>query len=126
MAAIDFIPDRLNVRPVVWRGFTVGELGVATLCGAGLGLVTAVFMAPFAGWIAFPMLVILMPLPVAWFSGEWLMRYKRNKPDNYLWQHVILLLARVTGSTEGNCRYGGYRFFTDCPCREIRRTRRCR
>ncbi|EBZ6269044.1 DUF3487 family protein, partial [Salmonella enterica subsp. enterica serovar Oranienburg] len=23
MAAIDFIPDRLNVRPVVWRGFTV-------------------------------------------------------------------------------------------------------
>ncbi|ECD3082016.1 DUF3487 family protein, partial [Salmonella enterica subsp. enterica serovar Oranienburg] len=28
MAAIDFIPDRLNVRPVVWRGFTVGELGV--------------------------------------------------------------------------------------------------
>ncbi|WP_226311851.1 hypothetical protein [Salmonella enterica] len=25
MAAIDFIPDRLNVRPVVWRGFTVGE-----------------------------------------------------------------------------------------------------
>ncbi|EKS5646167.1 TIGR03750 family conjugal transfer protein, partial [Salmonella enterica] len=96
MAAIDFIPDRLNVRPVVWRGFTVGELGVAALCGAGLGLVTAVFVAPFAGWIAFPMLVILMPLPVAWFSGEWLMRYKRNKPDNYLWQHVILLLARVT------------------------------
>ncbi|EBE9837626.1 TIGR03750 family conjugal transfer protein [Salmonella enterica subsp. enterica serovar Newport] len=126
MAAIDFIPDRLNVRPVVWRGFTVGELGVAALCGAGLGLVTAVFMAPFAGWIAFPMLVILMPLPVAWFSGEWLMRYKRNKPDNYLWQHVILQLARVTGSTEGSCRYGGYRFFTDCPCREIRRTRRCR
>ncbi|EBY9434381.1 TIGR03750 family conjugal transfer protein, partial [Salmonella enterica subsp. enterica serovar Cerro] len=39
---------------------------------------------------------------------------------------VILLLARVTGSTEGSCRYGGYRFFTDCPCREIRRTRRCR
>ncbi|EJJ4073347.1 DUF3487 family protein [Salmonella enterica] len=36
MAAIDFIPDRLNVRPVVWRGFTVGELGVAALCGAGL------------------------------------------------------------------------------------------
>ncbi|EBQ9442814.1 TIGR03750 family conjugal transfer protein, partial [Salmonella enterica subsp. enterica serovar Cerro] len=21
MAAIDFIPERLNVRPVVWRGF---------------------------------------------------------------------------------------------------------
>ncbi len=99
---------------------------MAALCGSGLGLVTAVFVAPIAGWIAFPMLVILMPLPVAWFSGEWLIRYKRNKPDNYLWQHVILLLARVTGSTEGSCRYGGYRFFTDCPCREIRRTPRCR
>ncbi|HBM0024415.1 TPA: TIGR03750 family conjugal transfer protein [Salmonella enterica] len=126
MAAIDFIPDRLNVRPVVWRGFTVGELGVAALCGACPGLVTAVFVAPFAGWIAFPMLAILMPLPVVWLSGGWLTRYKRNKPDNYLWQHVTLQLARVTGSTEGNCRYGGYRFFTDCPCRELRRTRRCR
>ncbi|PVM50585.1 TIGR03750 family conjugal transfer protein, partial [Salmonella enterica subsp. enterica serovar Rubislaw] len=23
MATIDFIPDKLNTRPVVWRGFTI-------------------------------------------------------------------------------------------------------
>lgn len=55
----------------------------------------AIFVMPFTSWIAFPMLMILMPIPTAWLSGGWLMRYKRNKPDHYLGQRVSLLRAAL-------------------------------
>ncbi|VDY38229.1 conjugative transfer region protein [Salmonella enterica subsp. enterica serovar Daytona] len=43
MATIDFIPDKLNTRPVVWRGFTVEELGLTALAGLAIGFVLAFF-----------------------------------------------------------------------------------
>ncbi|EDD4288683.1 TIGR03750 family conjugal transfer protein, partial [Salmonella enterica subsp. enterica serovar Give] len=109
MATIDFIPDKLNTRPVVWRGFTVEELGLTALAGLAIGFVLAFFIMPFTSWIAFPMLMILMPIPTAWVSGGWLMRYKRNKPDHYLWQRVSLLRARLLSPGEhGSLATGSY------------------
>ncbi len=125
MATIDFIPDKLNTRPVVWRGFTVEELGLTALAGLVIGFVLAIFIMPFTSWIAFPMLMILMPIPTAWLSGGWLMRYKRNKPDHYLWQRVSLLRARFLSPGEhGSIAAGSYRFITLSRAWELKRTRR--
>ncbi|ELO6928178.1 TIGR03750 family conjugal transfer protein [Salmonella enterica] len=125
MATIDFIPDKLNTRPVVWRGFTVEELGLTALAGLAIGFVLAFFIMPFTSWIAFPMLMILMPIPTAWVSGGRLMRYKRNKPDHYLWQRVSLLRARLLSPGEhGSLATGSYRFITLSRAWELKRTRR--
>ncbi|EFR7201703.1 TIGR03750 family conjugal transfer protein [Salmonella enterica] len=125
MATIDFIPDKLNTRPVVWRGFTVEELGLTALAGLVIGFVLAFFILPFTSWIAFPMLMILMPIPTAWVSGGWLMRYKRNKPDHYLWQRIYLLRARLLSPGEqGSLAAGSYRFITLSRAWELKRTRR--
>ncbi|EBU5362648.1 TIGR03750 family conjugal transfer protein [Salmonella enterica] len=125
MATIDFIPDKLNTRPVVWRGFTVEELGLTALAGLVIGFVLAIFILPFTSWIAFPMLMILMPIPTAWLSGGWLMRYKRNKPDHYLWQRIYLLRARLLSPGEQGClAAGSYRFITLSRAWELKRTRR--
>ncbi|EDT4999537.1 TIGR03750 family conjugal transfer protein [Salmonella enterica subsp. enterica serovar Manhattan] len=125
MATIDFIPDKLNTRPVVWRGFTVEELGLTALAGLVIGFVLAFFILPFTSWIAFPMLMILMPIPTAWLSGGWLMRYKRNKPDHYLWQRIYLLRARLLSPGEqGSLAAGSYRFITLSRAWELKRTRR--
>lgn len=125
MATIDFIPDKLNTRPVVWRGFTVEELGLTALAGIAIGFVMAIFVMPFTSWIAFPMLMILMPIPTAWLSGGWLMGYKRNKPDHYLGQRIYLLRAALlTPGTQGSIAAGSYRFITETRTWELRRTRR--
>ncbi|EJM0847065.1 TIGR03750 family conjugal transfer protein [Salmonella enterica] len=125
MATIDFIPDKLNTRPVVWRGFTIEELGLTALAGLAIGFVLAFFIMPLTSWIAFPMLMILMPIPTAWLSGGWLMRYKRNKPDHYLWQRVSLLRARLLNPGEhGSIAAGSYRFITLSRAWELKRTRR--
>lgn len=85
----------------------------------------AFFIMPFTSWIAFPMLMILMPIPTAWVSGGWLMRYKRNKPDHYLWQRVSLLRARLLSPGEhGSLATGSYRFITLSRAWELKRTRR--
>lgn len=84
----------------------------------------AIFVMPFTSWIAFPMLMILMPIPTAWLSDGWLMRYKRNKPDHYLGQRVSLLRAALlTQGTQGSIAAGYYRFITETRTWELRRTR---
>lgn len=125
MATIDFIPDKLNTRPVVWLGFTVEELGFTALVGVVIGFVLAIFVAPFSGWLAFPMLMILTPLPTAWMGGSWLMKYKRNKPDHFLWQRISLLRAALQSPGDrGYVATGSYRFVTGSRTWELRRTRR--
>ncbi|SQA98012.1 conjugative transfer region protein [Cedecea neteri] len=37
MQTIRFLPDRLNAEPVVFRGFTAPEMGLAALAGVGAG-----------------------------------------------------------------------------------------
>ena len=68
MQTIRFLPDRLNSEPVVFRGFTTHEMGLAALAGAGAGL--------------------LLSLPLVWFGGRWMARLKRGKPENWLWQRL--------------------------------------
>lgn len=62
MPTIEFMPDRLNAEPVVFRGFTTPELGITALLSAFSGLIIAIPIMPFLGWIALPTVFLLMPL----------------------------------------------------------------
>lgn len=88
MGTIQFIPDRLNSAPVVFRGFTAPEMGLAALFGVGAGLLWSLFLIPLIGWVIVPTAMLLTPLVVVFFSGPWLARLKRGKPENYIWQKL--------------------------------------
>ncbi|PWK09879.1 TIGR03750 family conjugal transfer protein [Pantoea ananatis] len=90
MAVIDFLPDRLNYPPVVYRGFTAGEflLAAGTGCIAGIPLGVPLCMVPHVGWLAFPTCMLLMPIVTVFFGGNRIAAYKRGKPENYIWQRL--------------------------------------
>ncbi|AUX71451.1 TIGR03750 family conjugal transfer protein [Erwinia pyrifoliae] len=97
MAVIDFLPDRLNNPPVVWKGFTSGEFLLAAVTGilAGLPLAVPLSLVPFIGWLAFPTCMLLTPLVVVFLGGGWIAGYKRGKPENYIWQRMEELRCRA-------------------------------
>ncbi|EOU7469191.1 TIGR03750 family conjugal transfer protein [Escherichia coli] len=88
MQTIRFLPDRLNVEPAVFRGFTTPELGLAALTGAVAGVIWPLPLIPLLGWVIIPTGMLLTPLLLVWFGGVWISRLKRGKPDNWLWQHL--------------------------------------
>lgn len=90
MKTIDFLPERLNQEPVVFRGFTTPELGLGALLGAILGLIVSLPLSVLFGWIMLPTCVLLMPLVVIVFGGGVLSRIKRGKPAHYLSQRIAL------------------------------------
>ncbi|WP_237385427.1 TIGR03750 family conjugal transfer protein [Xenorhabdus sp. Sc-CR9] len=85
MQTIPFLPDRLNAEPVVFRGFTTPEMGLAALAGLGVGLMVSLTLIPLAGWVMLPTGMLVMPLLLISFGGRWLAQFKRGKPENYLW-----------------------------------------
>ncbi|MBU9819894.1 TIGR03750 family conjugal transfer protein [Rahnella sp. BCC 1045] len=96
MAVIEFLPDRLNSSPVVWRGFTAGEFLLAATVGFFLGIplsLPLVFI-PAVGWIAIPTCMLIMPIFVVFVGGRWVSSYKRGKPDNYLWRRLEEVRAK--------------------------------
>lgn len=97
MAVIDFLPDRLNNPPVVWKGFTSGEFLLAAVIGAMVGVPVAIPLAfvPFLGWLAFPTCILLMPMITLFLGGSWISSYKRGKPENYIWQRMEELRCRT-------------------------------
>ncbi|MBD2781171.1 TIGR03750 family conjugal transfer protein [Xenorhabdus szentirmaii] len=85
MQTIPFLPDRLNAEPVVFRGFTTPEMGLAALLGMGSGLMLSLPLIPLAGWVMIPTGVLVMPLLLVSTGGRWLAQLKRGKPEHYLW-----------------------------------------
>lgn len=100
MAVIDFLPDRLNNPPVVWKGFTSGEFLLAAGVGVVAGIPVAIPLSLFLGWLAFPTCILIMPLLVIFIAGGWFRSYKRGKPENYIWKRMeeILCRARLSSS----------------------------
>ncbi|MDC9616404.1 TIGR03750 family conjugal transfer protein [Xenorhabdus khoisanae] len=85
MQTIAFLPDRLNAEPVVFRGFTTPEMGLAALAGIVLGLAVCIPLIPLAGWVMLPTGMLVVPLLLISFGGRWLAHVKRGKPENYIW-----------------------------------------
>lgn len=90
MATIRDMPDRLNSEPVVFRGFTTPELGLAACIGVVLGLIISLPFSLFLSWLVIPTGSLLFPLVFISFGGKWLARKKRGKPENYIWQMFAL------------------------------------
>lgn len=101
MATIEFMPDRLNAEPVVFRGFTTPELGLTVLFSLVAGLMAALPVVPFLGWIAFPTVTLLMPLVTVIFGGRLMAWFKRGKPENYLSRRLELQLSRIGAGNRG-------------------------
>lgn len=101
MAVIDFLPDRLNNPPVVWKGFTSGEFLLAAVVGVIVGIPLAIPLSllPFLGWLAFPSCMLIMPLLVVFIGGGWFRSYKRGKPENYVWKRLEEIRCRMRFSS---------------------------
>lgn len=95
MSNIPFMPDRLNSEPVVFRGFTTPEMFWTAAIALVAGLVIGIFPALLFGWIYIPTIGLLMPLAVIFFGGKLLTRFKRGKPENFLYRRLEVRLARV-------------------------------
>ncbi|WP_034947669.1 TIGR03750 family conjugal transfer protein [Erwinia oleae] len=94
MATLSFLPDRLNAEPVVFKGFTTPELFMTAGASVLGGLVVAIPFVPLMGWLAFPTVSLLMPLFTVFFGGKLMARFKRGKPENYLYRRLELWLSR--------------------------------
>lgn len=94
MQTIEFMPDRLNAEPTVFRGFTTPEMFTAAGAGVVAGLVLSLPFTALAGWVVIPTGALVMPLLVVFFSGKYLVRIKRGKPENFIYRALSLRLAR--------------------------------
>jgi conjugative transfer region protein (TIGR03750 family) len=115
MSTIEFMPDRLNAEPVVFRGFTTPELGITTLLSVLCGLIIAIPIMPFLGWVALPTVSLLMPLITIILGGRLLARFKRGKPENYLYRRIEWFLS--------SCGLGGNRLICCSQVLSLRRLR---
>lgn len=82
---INFIPERLNKLPVVYRGMTIVELGIVVAIGFIIGFVIGVVIMLFVGeWVWIPTAIAPLLFLSVRFGGFYLSRLKRGKPDNWL------------------------------------------
>lgn len=93
MATIQFMPDRLNAEPVVFRGFTTPELGLTALFSTLAGIVISLPFL-FFSWVMIPTIALILPLLVIVFGGKVLARIKRGKPENYLYRCLEAALVQ--------------------------------
>lgn len=89
---IIFIPDRLNRRPVVFKGLTVNELFLLLGIGVATGIAIGVFLSVILGWdmVFIPILGLLFSPLFVWVGSRVLIRLKRGKPEGWL-ERVIEL-----------------------------------
>ncbi|ECI6680430.1 TPA: TIGR03750 family conjugal transfer protein [Salmonella enterica] len=92
---IEFLPDRLNREPVVFRGMTTTELFIALGGGLLSGLVCGIFPAVLLGiWALVPTGALVGAALAIMVGGKWLARLKRGRPDTWLYRAMDARLAR--------------------------------
>ncbi|HAT6801810.1 TPA: TIGR03750 family conjugal transfer protein [Citrobacter freundii] len=91
---IEFLPDRLNREPVVFRGMTTTELFIALGGGLLCGLVCGIFPAMVLGiWALVPTGALIGAALAVLVGGKWLARLKRGRPDTWLYRAMGAQLA---------------------------------
>ncbi|MBP2170717.1 conjugative transfer region protein (TIGR03750 family) [Erwinia toletana] len=95
MATINFLPDRLNREPTVFRGLTVTELMMALAAGLMAGAVAGTLLTLFSGhWPLIPTSMLACAALCVQSGGRWLARLKRGRPDSWLYQALAAWLAQ--------------------------------
>lgn len=92
---IDFLPDRLNREPVVFRGMTASELFISLCAGLLCGLIAGIFPSLLSGvWALLPTAALAGAALAILVGGRYLTRLKRGRPDAWLYQSLDARLAR--------------------------------
>lgn len=92
---IEFLPDRLNREPVIFRGMTTTELFIALGGGLLTGLVCGVFPAVLLGiWALIPTGSLAGAAIAILAGGKWLARLRRGRPDTWLYRSLGAWFAR--------------------------------
>ncbi|EOV0285987.1 TIGR03750 family conjugal transfer protein [Salmonella enterica] len=93
--SIEFLPDRLNREPVIFRGMTTTELFIALGGGLLTGLVCGVFPAVLLGiWALIPTGALAGAAIAILAGGKWLARLRRGRPDTWLYRSLGAWFAR--------------------------------
>lgn len=106
--SIEFLPDRLNADPVVFRGMTNRE--VLFLAGSGLAIWMPISFL-IAWLVGFPVFglaggLVLMIAQI-WFASLYLMRAKRGKPEGYHLEAILIALQKFGVANCGATLYSG-------------------
>jgi len=108
VSTIDFLPDRLNAEPVVFRGLTNREI----IGLAGFGLLLWMPVCAFIGFLlgnavlGMPMGVVVMLLQV-YIASIFLTRFKRGRPDNFHMDALAVWLQQKGIKSSGLLLYSG-------------------
>ncbi|WP_353169444.1 TIGR03750 family conjugal transfer protein [Providencia sp.] len=88
-ATVNFLPNRLNRQPIVFRGLTADELWLTVGVTGILGLILGIGVASFTGQIGFAPTTVLVSIAVGIFvGGGFLRRQKRGRPDTWLYRQI--------------------------------------
>ncbi len=91
---VTFLPHRLNRHPVAVRGLTADELWVCAGLSAAAGLMAGVPLAWLTHSIAMVPTLIVAGIGVGVFVGGGLLRrWKRGRPDTWLYRQLQWRLA---------------------------------
>lgn len=94
---IEFLPERLNRPPVVFRGLTSAEMFMAFFSGAAIGLFLGIALFILSGyWAVIPTATLLMGFLCVFFAGKTLANKKRGRAVMWLYRS---LQARLTLSS---------------------------
>lgn len=92
---VTFLPHRLNRQPIVVRGLTTDELWLCAGLSAALGLLAGLIVAWVLSSIAvLPTLMIFSVGAGVYGSGGQLRRYKRGRPETWLYRQLRWTMAR--------------------------------
>lgn len=94
MATIEFLPERLNRPPVVFRGLTSAEIFLAFAAGAVAGSVLGILLAIAVGlWAVVPTSLLVCGFATVFFSGKLLAAKKRGRATMWLYRALQVRLT---------------------------------
>ncbi|MFN3769433.1 MAG: TIGR03750 family conjugal transfer protein [Ectopseudomonas guguanensis] len=93
-ATIEFLPERLNRPPVVFRGLTTGEMFLAFAVGAATGLAAGIPIAISVSlWAAAPTTVLVGGFLAVFYAGRWLANKKRGRAQMWFYRAIQMRLS---------------------------------
>ncbi len=101
-STLRFLPTRLNRQPVIVRGLTANELWITVGLSGGCGLALGVGLAVIFRSIPMAPATVVATVTVGIFlGGGALRRYKRGRPDTWLYRQIEWSLCRSLPSLRG-------------------------
>jgi conjugative transfer region protein (TIGR03750 family) len=92
----EILADRLNVEPVIFKGCSASELGVIVTVAAAIWLPLSLLIAGLAGAITIGFGLAGIGIVVSVLAtAKLFQRLKRNRPDGYHQQRLLLWLDKI-------------------------------